>query len=58
MTKASKLVGAKIGKDTISSVSLFTVGVKWHIAFSINYEDCYDVQAETLFGCDVEVSEE
>ena len=58
MTKASKLVGAKIGKDTISSVSLFTFGVKWHIAFAINGGDCYDVQAETLFGCDVEVSEE
>ena len=58
MTKASKLVGAKIGKDTISSVSLFTFGGKWHIAFAINDGDCYDVQAETLFGCDVEVSEE
>lgn len=58
MTKASKLVGAKIGKDTISSVSLFTFGGKWHIAFAINGGDCYDVTAETLFGCDVEVSEE
>lgn len=58
MTKVSKLVGAKIGKDTISSVSLFTFGGKWHIAFAINGGDCYDVQAETLFGCDVEVSEE
>lgn len=58
MTKVSKLVGAKIGKDTISSVSLFTFGGKWHIAFAINDGDCYDVQAETLFGCDVEVSEE
>lgn len=57
MTKASKLVGAKIGKDTISSVSLFTLDDKWHIAFAINDGDCY-VQAKTLFGCDVEVSEE
>ncbi len=58
MTKASKLVGAKIGKDTISSVSLYTFGDKWHIAFAINNGDCYDVQAKTLFGCDVEVVEE
>lgn len=57
MTKASKLVGAKIGKDTVSSVSLFTLDDKWHIAFAINDGDCY-VQAKTLFGCDVEVSEE
>lgn len=57
MTKASKLVGAKIGKDTISSVSLFTLDGNWHIAFAINDGDCY-VQAKTLFGCDVEVSEE
>lgn len=57
MTKASKLVGAKIGKDTISSVSLFTLDGKWHIAFAINDGDCY-VQAKTLFGCDIEVSEE
>ena len=57
MTKASKLVGAKIGKDTISSVSLFTRDGKWDIAFAINDGDCY-VTAKTLFGCDVEVSEE
>lgn len=57
MTKASKLVGAKIGKDTISSVSLFTLDGEWRIAFAINDGDCY-VQAKTLFGCDVEVSEE
>lgn len=57
LTKASKLVGAKIGKDTVSSVSLFTLDDKWHIAFAINDGDCY-VQAKTLFGCDVEVSEE
>lgn len=57
MTKASKLVGAKIGKDTISSVCLFTRDGKWDIAFAINDGDCY-VQAKTLFGCDVEVSEE
>ncbi len=57
MTKASKLVGAKIGKDTVSSVSLFTLDGKWQIAFAINDGDCY-VQAKTLFGCDVEVSEE
>lgn len=57
MTKASKLVGAKIGKDTVSSVSLFTLDGKWQIAFAINDGDCY-VTAKTLFGCDVEVSEE
>lgn len=57
MTKASKLVGAKIGKDTISSVSLFTLDGEWRIALAINDGDCY-VQAKTLFGCDVEVSEE
>ena len=57
MTKASKLVGAKIGKDTILSVSLFTRDGKWDIAFAINGGDCY-VTAKTLFGCDVEVSEE
>lgn len=57
MTKASKLVGAKIGKDTVSSVSLFTLDDKWHIAFAINDGDCY-VTAKTLFGCDVEVIEE
>ena len=57
MTKASKLVGAKIGKDTVSSVSLFTLDGKWQIALAINDGDCY-VQAKTLFGCDVEVSEE
>ena len=57
MTKASKLVGAKIGKDTVSSVSLFTLDGKWNIAFAINDGDCY-VQAKTLFGFDVEVSEE
>jgi hypothetical protein len=57
MTKASKLVGAKIGKDTISSVSLFTLDGEWRIAFAINDGDCY-VQAKTLFGCVVEVSEE
>lgn len=57
VTKASKLVGAKIGKDTVSSVSLFTLDGKWQIAFAINDGDCY-VQAKTLFGCDVEVSEE
>lgn len=57
MIKASKLVGAKIGKDTISSVSLFTLDGEWRIALAINDGDCY-VQAKTLFGCDVEVSEE
>lgn len=57
MTKASKLVGAKIGKDTISSVSLFTLDGEWRIALAINDGDCY-VQAKTLFGCDIEVSEE
>lgn len=57
MTKASNLVGAKIGKDTVSSVSLFTLDGKWHIALAINDGDCY-VQAKTLFGCDVEVVEE
>lgn len=57
MTKASKLVGAKIGKDTISSVSLFTLDGEWRIALAINDGDCY-VTAKTLFGCDVEVSEE
>lgn len=57
MTKASKLVGAKIGKDTISSVSLFTLDGEWRIALAINDGDCY-VQAKTLFGCVVEVSEE
>lgn len=57
MTKASKLVGAKIGKDTISSVSLFTLDGEWRIALAINDGDCY-VQAKTLFGCAVEVSEE
>lgn len=57
MTKASKLVGAKIGKDTVSSVSLFTLDGEWRIALAINDGDCY-VQAKTLFGCDVEVSEE
>lgn len=57
MTKASKLVGAKIGKDTVSSVSLFALGGKWRIALAINDGYCY-VTAETLFGCDVEVSEE
>lgn len=57
MTKASKLVGAKIGKDTISSVSLFTLDGEWRIALAINDGECY-VQAKTLFGCDVEVSEE
>lgn len=57
MTKASKLVGAKIGKDTISSLSLFTLDGEWRIALAINDGDCY-VQAKTLFGCDVEVSEE
>lgn len=57
MTKASKLVGAKIGKDTISSVSLFTLDGEWRIALAINDGDCY-VQAKTMFGCDVEVSEE
>ena len=57
MTKASKLVGAKIGKDTVSSVSLFTLDGKWQIAFAINDGDCY-VTAKTLFGCDVEVIEE
>ena len=57
LTKASKLVGAKIGKDTVSSVSLFTLDGKWQIAFAINDGDCY-VTAKTLFGCDVEVSEE
>ena len=57
MTKASKLVGAKIGKDTVSSVSLFTLDGKWQIAFAINDGDCY-VTAKTLFGCDVEVVEE
>lgn len=57
LTKASKLVGAKIGKDTVSSVSLFTLDGKWQIAFAINDGECY-VTAKTLFGCDVEVSEE
>lgn len=57
MTKASKLVGAKIGKDTISSVSLLTLDGEWRIALAINDGDCY-VTAKTLFGCDVEVSEE
>lgn len=57
MTKASKLVGAKIGKDTISSVSLFTLDGEWRIALASNDGDCY-VTAKTLFGCDVEVSEE
>lgn len=57
MTKASNLVGAKIGKVTVSSVSLFTLDGKWHIALAINDGDCY-VQAKTLFGCDVEVVEE
>lgn len=57
LTKASKLVGAKIGKDTVSSVSLFTLDGKWQIAFAINDGDCY-VTAKTLFGCDVEVIEE
>lgn len=57
MTKASKLVGAKIGKDTISSISLFTHEGEWRIAFAINDGDCY-VTAKTLFGCDAEVVEE
>ena len=57
LTKASKLDGAKIGKDTVSSVSLFTLDGKWQIAFAINDGDCY-VTAKTLFGCDVEVIEE
>lgn len=57
LTKASKLVGAKIGKDTVSSVRLFTLDGKWQIAFAINDGECY-VTAKTLFGCDVEVIEE
>lgn len=44
---------SKIGKDTISSVSLFTLDGEWRIALAINDGDCY-VQAKTLFGCDLE----
>lgn len=39
MTKASKLVGAKIGKDTISSVSLFTLDGNWHFITSVCERD-------------------
>lgn len=60
MTKASKLVGAKIGKTTVSSVTLFTLdGSKWNIVFATNDGGCYtQVQPKELFGCDVEVVEE